>query len=414
MYSGVGRDQELFAGLEGLAANLPSMSKLIYEQRAEFDALNFAGVSRSEAFHSKVLAWLLDPKGSHGAGEHFLRGFLIQAAVRTDLLAEKAAFDWSATRVRREWLHVVDDERGFLDIILLNEEEGFLCAVENKIGSAEHDDQLTRYRNALANEYPAYDRHHVFLTPGGTRPYRAEERKWWATLEYSKVAQLVEETRKSSTNAMPKDVGVFLQQYSTTLRREVVPDFETSTRQRARQIYFEHREAIEFLIENKPDLVSEMRQFFTKAIEWHKEWKEDCQHRELVFFRSADWDHYTAFRTGTGWRNSESLVTFAFDLRQSHPSLICTLGPGTDERLRSNIHDAISREPGLFSCAGGVLNGSFTRLDVKGPLTNNTDLADWDDPDVRERLMEWVSDFAKTDFPRMNQIIVECFRKFEA
>ena len=156
---------------------MPSLKKLIDEQRAEFDALDFAGTSRSEAFHSKVLAWLLDPRGTHDAGEHFLRGFLLQATAQvvsarigTDLLPANAAFDWSETKVHREWAHAVDGDKGYLDILLLNEEAGFLCAVENKIGSGEHGEhgeQLTRYRKALVNQYPDFDGHHVFLTPGG-------------------------------------------------------------------------------------------------------------------------------------------------------------------------------------------------------------------------------------------------------
>ena len=421
MQAGVGDNQGRIAALEGLSTDLPSLKKLIGEQRAEFDALAFAGVSRSEAFHSKVLAWLLDPRGSHGAGEHFLRGFLLQATAQagsarigTGPLAVNAAFDWSATRVRREWAHAVDGDKGYLDILLLNEEAAFLCAVENKIGSSEHDEQLTRYRKALVNQYPDFDRHHVFLTPGGTLPYRTEEQRWWTPVEYSQVLRLVEETRKNSANPVPKDVGVFLQQYSTTLRRKIVSDVDTNAQQRARQIYLTHREAIEFLIENKPDLVSEMSQLFAKAIDGQEAWKADWKQPDLVFFRSADWDRFEAFKTGTGWGDFKSLVTFAFDLRQPHPRLICTLGPGTDEAIRGKIHAGISRQPGLFSCAGEVLNTSYTRLDVKEPITKDADLVDWDNPAVRAKLTNWVSAFAETDFPKMNNIIVECFQECEA
>ena len=421
MEAGIGEDEGRIAALEDFAADLPSLKKLIDEQRAEFDALDFAGVSRSEAFHSKVLAWLLDPRGTHGAVEHFLCGFLLQATeqavsagIRADSLVERAAFAWSATRVRREWGHVVDGDKGYLDILLLNEEAGFLCAVENKIGSSEHGEQLTRYRKALANQFPDFDRYHIFLSPGGTLPYRTEEQSWWTPLEYSQVLRLVEGTRKNSANPVQKDVGVFLQQYSTTLRRKIVADVDTNAQQRARQIYLTHREAIEFLVENKPDLMSEMSQFFVKAIDGQEAWKADWKQPDLVFFRSADWDRFKAFNTGTGWGDLKSLVTFAFDLRQRHPRLICTLGPGTDEAIRSKIHADISRRPGLFSCAGGMLNTSYTRLDVKEPITKDADLVDWDNPAVRAKLTNWVSAFAETDFPKMNNIIVECFQECEA
>lgn len=47
----------------------------------DFDILSLMGVDSSEAVFSQLLAWLLDPKGSHGGGDAFLRLFLARLGI---------------------------------------------------------------------------------------------------------------------------------------------------------------------------------------------------------------------------------------------------------------------------------------------------------------------------------------------
>ena len=408
--------------LRDFAEENPDLDKLegmIEEQRSEFDALAFLDLWRREDFHSKILAWLLDPRGSHGAKGQFLRSFLLGSAAAATTAGistiepnDGPTFNWSATEVKQEWRNVVDGYEGRLDILLLNPVEGFVCAVENKVFSSEHSEQLTRYRRALKMEYPDFHSHHVFLSPRGTLPYREEEQQYWTPMTYATVLGLVEQTIADNSNPVSEDVGSFLRQYSTTLRRRIVADANTNLRQLARNIYLEHREAVEMLIENKPDFVAEGKEIFKAAVTRQDNWKLDWEERQLLFFRSVDWDRFEASRTGTGW-GSGSLVTFGFDFRPGLPHLICTLGPGTDEAIRWKMHEAISQHRELFSRAGDRLATSYTRLDVKGPILDDADYGKWDDPAVRNKMMEWVSAFAERDFPAMNEVIVQCLRGYE-
>ena len=66
----------------------------------DFDAFGFLGLSGSEEIHSKVLAWLLNPKETHGAGDYFLKRFLSETGVATTQEVESDA--WLSTTVRRE------------------------------------------------------------------------------------------------------------------------------------------------------------------------------------------------------------------------------------------------------------------------------------------------------------------------
>ena len=92
------------ADLQSVPSWLEPLERLLEEQRAEFDALDFIGKSRwgegqslwgSEEFHSNVLAWLLDPRESHGYGDRFLRRFLARVWGRP----ADGVGDWSGAEV---------------------------------------------------------------------------------------------------------------------------------------------------------------------------------------------------------------------------------------------------------------------------------------------------------------------------
>ena len=68
--------------LEKFATNNPNLEELGRLAR-EFDAFSFLGLSRVEKTHSDILAWLLNPREKHGAGDYFLRDFLGEAVGAT-------------------------------------------------------------------------------------------------------------------------------------------------------------------------------------------------------------------------------------------------------------------------------------------------------------------------------------------
>ena len=233
-------------------------------------------------------------------------------------------------------------------------------------------------------------------------------------VSYATVLQLVEEIISQDDEPIRDDVSSFLRQYSTTLRRRVVPDTTSNARALARKIYMENRGSIDFINANKPNYKEEGKAIVKEAISLHDRWVLDWEERDLVFFRSADWNPFEVLRTGTGWGDPGSAITFGFDFRPDHPRLICTLGPGTDEAVRQKIHADISNQRELFSHAGKELRSSYTRVDVKGPITEDADYDNWDDPAVRVKILDWVADFAENKFPRMNAVIVESLRECEA
>ena len=152
--------------LERLVVNNPDLEKL-EELLGDFNAFVVLGIHHHEIRHSNVLAWLLDPSGTHGLGDYFLKQFLSQASsiarsleIPTVTPVDIDVWDLSDTLVRRE------EDR--LDISLVNESQQFVCVIENKVLSGEHSQQLSRYRSLVERTYPGFIRLYVLLSPEGT------------------------------------------------------------------------------------------------------------------------------------------------------------------------------------------------------------------------------------------------------
>ena len=401
---------------------LERLEKLAEEKSTEFDALDFIGqlmLERGqdlwgrEEFHSGVLAWLLDPRQSHGLGDRFLNRFLLRAGVPP---ASRLS-DWAATEVTRELSNSVDGQRGYLDILVVNKAEQVLCAIENKVFSSEHSEQLTRYRKALEVSYSTFTRYHVFLTPWGTLPLREEETEYWTPLTYSTVFEVVQQIAENNDYSTNEGVRAFLRQYGTTVRRNIMP--ETSVSQLARRIYLEHREAIDQITSHKPNWVSEAKQWLKEAVA-QQQWILDVEDLNFVRFRSADWDQYEATQTGRGWApRSNALLLFQIMFSKGIPWLDLVLSPGdaVNNRLRQKLFEAVRQNPKLFKPESTGLTDGWIILHEEPDIILD-EAADygvgWDDGTTRVKLEKWIADFAANQFPAMNHIIVNCLRESES
>ena len=151
----------------------------------KFNLFDVLKVSKTEIRHSNMLAWLLNPNENHGLGDAYLRG-IFQRLVENDLNGRYDIFkilllDMFSFSVYREWNNI--------DILLVSKNEKVLMAIENKVGSCEHSNQLNRYRNILEKEYEDYQRIYVFLTPDGEEPSDIEN---WDILTYNDVVEVLE------------------------------------------------------------------------------------------------------------------------------------------------------------------------------------------------------------------------------
>ncbi len=130
------------------------------------DRVNFfeiLSLTQNEKVHSKFLAWLLSPYEEHGLGDLFFRTIIEKLEIGN------IKCDNLNLKVNREYSYKSENDEGFFDIFIrnANQDNQFICLIENKINAAETNDQLNRYRDFLNNEssYEGYEKLFIYLKP---------------------------------------------------------------------------------------------------------------------------------------------------------------------------------------------------------------------------------------------------------
>ena len=98
--------------------------------------------------------------------------------------------------------------------------------------------------------------------------------------------------------------------------------------------------------------------------------------------------------------------------------MILTLSTSDKEGIRKSLfHKTKERHSHIFDHRGdrrGEYSENTIRLYASEPILTEADFTDGDMPSWRDKVLEWVSNFAINDFPEMNEIILNSFREIEA
>ena len=246
-----------------------------------FDVLK---VSRTEIRHSNVLAWLLDPRESHGFGTAFLNGFLKRVCQNSDV-GEKTPFlitNCENAVVSREW----GAGKRRLDILIecrRTDKKSLVLAIENKIDAKDGKGQLDAYYNEVLKAFPQANKveQHLFvyLTPNGDDPEHAtDSNENWIRLSYADIVSILDEV---ALLKIPKlqNVTTLLQDYEALIRREIMTDFKLE--ERCNTIYQKHKEAFD-LVYKHADMSGAIGEAKSAIKKFLKE-KYSDQNGELIF-----------------------------------------------------------------------------------------------------------------------------------
>ena len=129
-----------------------------------FNIFNALKLQNNEIRHSNFLAWLMTPYESHKLGDYFLKEFLKSAikeySLNTDIslsLKDIAFLKFDDAEIRREYKNI--------DLLIVSAQNKFVCIVENKIWTGEHDCQLERYAGIVDTEFNGYQKLYIYLAP---------------------------------------------------------------------------------------------------------------------------------------------------------------------------------------------------------------------------------------------------------
>ena len=125
-----------------------------------YNLFSILRIEGSELKHSALIANLLDPEGSHGCGDAFLRAFFEIALKDLAYPFEDCTLPHSYTEYYTG--PIAGDTGGRIDILVKSSHYGLI--IENKIYAGDQDKQLTRYDNYGKETFGADGYLLVYLT----------------------------------------------------------------------------------------------------------------------------------------------------------------------------------------------------------------------------------------------------------
>jgi len=310
--------------LERFLLNNPELDKLegLLSQFNIFETLN---IVNAEVRHSNVLAWLLNPLANHGLGNFVLKQFLKYfVSENKETLADTISFfdiellSYADTEVRREW--------GNIDILILiaDEKKKLAVALENKLKSPEHSQQLQRYRAIVEKEFPEYIKLYIYLTPDNIIP--SDEN--WAPFNYSTIADLTENLLTYKKDVMNEGTADFITQYDTILRRYIVGNSEVE--QICREIYKKHKDALDLIFQYKPDVELEISEYLQTIIRENESLIPDYSSKSSIRFTTNKLERMIE-KIGEGWTKSKRIFLFEFNNYDRRLVLRLIIGPGPQD-----------------------------------------------------------------------------------
>ncbi len=369
---------------------------------AEFNLFDVLGIARREPLHSAFLAWLLNPRGSHGLRDYFLRRFLSEA-VAEGQIADVTPLDvdgWKLTDIE------VVTERHKIDILLIDEADGFVCLIENKIGAGEHSDQLGRYLRTVESQYEGLTPLPIFLTPDATEPDEEEDAERWAPFDYGKVAALIDRTLDTRGSTISASVHSFLDQYKGALGRHVL-DTADNIGELALQIYNNHRDAIDLIINAKPALEAAGWDVIDLQVEQYASLFQADYHSKWYHRFYSPWlDEIPELKEGRGWTESGRILLFEVKYRERR--LVLNVGPGPDV-TRKRLYDLVQRDgvPGVAMRRARKLSKTYHIVYSK-PLLGKGGSPQPDYEKAQPQIEQVIANFIENDYwPLVNAIRVE-------
>ncbi|QIR40038.1 PD-(D/E)XK nuclease family protein [Tolypothrix sp. PCC 7910] len=358
---------------------------------AQFNIFEAIGVVRQEIRHSNFLAFLLNPSQNHRLDDIFLKRFLKRVLLETDKPKDEEYANISAVdidiadlkdaEVRREWQNI--------DILIQSPRHQLVCAIENKVDSGEHSNQLQRYREIVELEYSNYRKILIYLTPETDKV--SDEN--WRIYTYSNVAEIIDNICNNYKSTIGTDVYTLINHYSILIKRHIMTDSEIA--ELCRKIYGKHKQALDLIFEHRPDLQLEMADNIIKLAS------------QYITSKKIFLDRYSKKYLGFGsqeWRDKNLPLAFHFENGSAYLVIRLLICPYDNKNIRERIHQVSRDNPQIFKKSNWA--EKWITIYQKEILNQK----DYDDADV-EKLMKKVQDFwenfIKDDFVKIENIIHE-------
>jgi hypothetical protein len=324
-------ENQALAALERFVVDNDQLLEL-EERIGRFNIFDALRIVDREVKHSDFLAWLLDPNESHGQGSLFLRAILMDLfktareigfACPTSPI-ELDGEELRGVEIRREWRNI--------DLLVKCKQPNFVIAIENKIRSGEHGDQLSKYRETIEAEFARIPGMYVFLTIEGDES--SEEK--WVPYSYSDVHRVLYRVRNVNEASIGNDALAFLDHYLRLIRGRLMDDPKIV--ELCQRIYKNHRQALQLIYEHAGSpaagLIGEIEAVIAEhSGDWHIVNKTSSQ----VYFIPKQWLNLFPEIGARATFDRRCWVVLRFEIRKTKGFYGASVWPTTELDLRRKV-----------------------------------------------------------------------------
>ena len=310
-----------------------------------FDILR---ISRMEIRHSNFLAWLLDPNETHRLGKLFLERFLRDLLLTANAeqkhnieIDEIQKLDYNTVKIKREYPFTdLEGKKKYIDLLIIFDK--LVVCIENKIGTQDGKAQLMDYYQFVKEKFVQPNKMYVYLTPTGDDPTDEDAPPDWIPYSYKeKIIPLLERIINVHGKTLISEVYQYISDYLITLKRKLT--MSDKANDLARQIYQSHKKLIEFIYENKPNVIAEqLFPIFTKFLA-EKGYKLGSKSPRIIRFLTDRLKNIIPKQGKGDWEYKECfLFEIAFDMYKERVVFKVTVSPCDNEKIREILCGALS------------------------------------------------------------------------
>lgn len=257
----------------------------------QFNIFHACGVNHYETKHSAIIAEFLNPEGSHGQGDIYLKEFLATFGENEML----SSFDTSTASVTTEYAV----PNGRLDLLITNIKNQAII-IENKIYAEDQWEQLKRYKEFAEKKYRSGNYVILYLTLWGDEAskqsgenvayicisYKETILKWLERcIQLSAQKPLIRETMIQYTNLIKELTHQAMEQkYKNEFLELMANNAEIVA-----NIYDFQYDYLKYIWENL--IRPELQRMAKSMVLEYDEYNMSCQHRDgkSFTFRKPEW-----------------------------------------------------------------------------------------------------------------------------
>ena len=283
-----------------------------------YNLFSILSIERYELKHSALIANLLDPKGSHGCGDAFLKAFFEIALKGTAYPFESSTPPQSHTEHYTGL--IAGDTGGRIDILVESKSSHYGLIIENKIYAGDQDKQLTRYDNYGKKTFGADRYLLVYLTlfgseasEGSTAKGNAKEVDYLCLSYAEDILRWLEQcVRLAYDKPLVRES---LNQYIRTIKQLTYQDMNQENIQEIIDLAVDHPEVVDILSSKRGAIAQGIREkyIFPKLEEYAKKKgcifinKTDSNKLSEIRIQKDGWDGYIIISSESGkgprWTN---------------------------------------------------------------------------------------------------------------